>query len=260
MTIPSLHDDSLPAQRLAAGREFHFDLRPFIHSDTDFRITVVSPELPWLHVDERGQASGKSPHIKTLKQYWVTLHIENASGVLTVGFLLQVVALFTPSTISPEIPSPMLRPLNPNLPQTHDLIDYLFVFFNEFHQEEWSKLIQDEAKKQRKEISNPIKLKEFKDVMLDRNPNIEKHLRQQRKDLGVLMSAELTAHEMMNLFRQGSQPTGSIVPVVFNYLAAPNPHNFSHLSNVLDAAALKLIQLMEKNQATLEKKQGFRLH
>jgi hypothetical protein len=190
----------------------------------------------------------------------VTLHIENASGVLTTSFLLQIVAMFTPSAISPEMPSPMLRPLNPNLPQTHDLLDYLFVFFNQFHQEEWAKLIRDEAKEQRKEISNPIKLKEFKEVILDRNPTIEKHLRNQRPDLIVLLSAELTAHEMMNLFRQGSQPTGSVVPVVFNYLAAPNPHNFSHLSNVLDAAAIKLIQLMEKNQVTQELKQGFSRH
>jgi hypothetical protein len=64
MTLPSLHDNQLPVQRLATGREFRFDLKPFISSDKDFHITLVSPELPWLHIDKHGLATGKSPQTK----------------------------------------------------------------------------------------------------------------------------------------------------------------------------------------------------
>lgn len=254
MPTPKLTSPCLPVQRLAAGRRFHFDLSAWITPKTDLNIEIFSPYLSWLHIETNGQASGTTPETRILQQYWMRVHITHPKGKLTTGFLLQIVPMFTPSIVSPNIPSPMLKPLSPLLPQTYDFVDYINEYFHVFAKDEWNQLLYEESKKQGKNVGKQPSIKDAKNVINTMNPNIEKHLRAQCQDLISLTSVELTKHEFINLFRQGSQPTGAIVPVVFNYLAAPNPHNFSHTRNVLDAAALKIIDLVEKNQMTHEKK------
>lgn len=248
MHTPTHAPLSIPVHRVGAGQAFHFDIQPFIHNPAEHPIRLISPVFSWFHVTPQGQVIGASPETNTLLQYWISLDIDDGATPVRTGFLLQIVPLHTPTMTIPRIPVPMLHPVDPNMPHTRDLLDYIFHYFDAFAKDEWAALLKDEAKKRGKALDTPIKDYEFKELITAINPLAEKQLREKSQTLQALTLAELRSDEFINLFRQGSQPLGSVAIVVFNYLAAPDQHNWSHVKNVLDFAADELIELMEHNQ------------
>jgi len=249
MTQTPIHAPlSIPVHRVGADQAFHFNIQPFIDTVASHAITLVSPQLPWLKVSPTGEVSGISPPTDVLLQFWISLNIGPADAPIHTGFLLQIVPLLYPTFIIPHKPVPRLHPLDPNLPHEHDLLDYIFNYFDIYAKEDWTKLLREEAKKRGKVLSDVITVYEFKELITSINPLAEKQLRDKCQALQALTLAELDSDQMINLFRQGSQPLGMTPILVFNYLAAPDLYNFSHVKNVLDYAADELIELMEQNQ------------
>ncbi len=239
---------SIPAHRIGANQAFHFDIQPFIHAPSEHPIHLVSPLLPWLQISPTGLVSGRSPETKVLLQFWITLDVNQGTESIRTGFLLQVVPLQTPTMTIPRIPIPMLHPIDPNMPHTRDLLDYIFHYFDAYAQEEWRAILKKEASKRGLLLNQVIDTYAFKTLIDQINPLAEIQLREKSQTLLALTLAELRSEEFINLFRQGSQPLGAVPIIVFNYLAAPDLHNYSHVKNVLDFAADELIELMERNQ------------
>lgn len=248
MHTPNHAPINIPAHRVGANQAFHFDIQPFIKSTEEHPIRLIAPQLSWLKVTSNGLVSGTSPNTKVLLQFWITLEIGLHEQAVRTGFLLQIVPLLTPTVVIPRIPVPMLHPVDPSLPHTHDLLDYLFLYFMTFDKDNWLQLLRDEANKRGKVLNEPIDVYTFKELITTINPLAERQLRESSNTLQVLTLAELNADQYVNLFRQGSQPMGATPILVFNYLAAPDRHNYSHVKNVLDLAADELIDLMEQNQ------------
>lgn len=239
---------SIPVHRVGSAQAFHFDIQPFINTPVEHPIELVSPLLSWLQVSTAGIVSGIAPETKKLLQFWITLDIGYKPNIIRTGFLLQIVPLLTPTTTVPRNPIPMLHPVNPDLPHTYDLLDYIFYYLDTYDHENFLKLLKEQSEKLGKSLSEPVQAHEFKELITTINPLAEQQLREKAQALQMLTLAELTADEMINLFRQGSQPLGMIAIVVFNYLAAPDRFNFSHVKNVLDFAADEMIELIERNQ------------
>lgn len=245
---------SIPVHRVAAAQAFHFDIQPFVNTPVEHHVKLISPPFDWLTISPLGIVSGISPDTQTLLQFWITVEIGQDYDTVRTGFLLQIVPLQAPTMVIPRIPVPMLHPIDPNMPHAHDLLDYIFYYFETYAKDEWTQLLKEEANKRGKVLSEPIKAYEFKELITSINPLAEKQLREKSQALQALTLAELRADEMINMFRQGSQPMGSTPVVVFNYLAAPDRHNYNRVKNVLDFAADELIDLMEQNQRTYQLK------
>lgn len=248
MHTPNHAPINIPAHRVGANQVFHFDIQPFIKSTEEHPIRLIAPQLPWFKITPKGLVSGTSPNTKVLLQFWITLEIGLHESVIRTGFLLQIVPLLTSTMVIPRIPVPLLHPVDPSLPHTHDLLDYLFLYFMTFEKDNWLQLLRDEASKRGNVFDESINLYAFKELITTMNPLAERQLRESSNTLQVLTLAELNADQFTNLFRQGSQPMGSTPIVVFNYLAAPDRHNYSHVKNILDLAADEIIDLIEQNQ------------
>lgn len=251
---------AIPVHRIGAGQAFHFNIQPFVNAPVEHPIKLIAPLLDWLTMSPSGLVSGISPHTHVLLQFWITLEVGQGHDAVCTGFLLQVVPLQTPTMVIPRIPIPRLHPIDPNTPHTHDLLDYIFHYFDAYAKDEWVKLLKEEANKRAMVLSDPIKPHEFKELIIDINPLAEKQLRDKNQALQALTLAELRADEIINLFRQGSQPMGATPIVIFNYLAAPDRHNYSRIKNVLDFAADELIELLERNQMAYQLKRTPKPH
>lgn len=215
--------------------------------------SFINETPTWVTLDRKsGVISGLAPSIARSRKFLLTVRVENDFGEVMQSFFIKILAEDFIEDFSQRLQL-MLSIRNRRRfadlhAVRHSMLEYLYeVLINGDDREHFIELFNEQAKKHQITVSEEPTREEFVKVAKASDPEIEQKIRKQMNNQHVLHKAELTNIEMRNLFRQGSQPLGMIARPVWNYLGAPDRHNWSAVSNVLDAAAESVFKLRTEN-------------
>ena len=212
----------------------------------EFYLKDTAPD--WLNMDKHvGILYGVGPTVPYNKRFKVTLTALNEMGHVTKSFIIVVLDTDVVETIHHTLENILsLRKQDYGYSHlalyTRPLSEYLYTFLEqEQYQKEFERSVHDAAKAKGIELAHEkISYHDFKSVMEAINPDFEDALKAYAgKDNSIIM-LKLNNHQLRNLFRQGSQPTGTVAIPVWNHFGSPDLHNwpdFNPISNVLDAAS-----------------------
>lgn len=212
----------------------------------EFYLKATAPD--WLKIDRyKGILYGVGPTVPYNKSFKVTLTALNEMGHVTKSFIIVVLDTDVVETM-PHTLENILSMRKQDYGYSHlalhtpPLSEYLYEFFEqEKYQKEFERSVFEAAKEKGIELAHDkVTYHDFKSVMDAINPEFEDVLRNYVGEDNALTMAELNNHQLRNLIREGSQPTGVIAVPVWNHFGSPDLHNWSNinpLSNVLDAAS-----------------------
>lgn len=254
----------LKSRTVRDHRFFRFSIRKgYAPLDGSLRFNLADNCPKWLTINEKtGVISGIAPKVAHPMQYLITVQASNDHGGVQQNFFLKVTCQDIIETIAYTLKN-ILSLRNQyyrypdHIPTLREVLEYVYEMYqaSEF-KEAFHALIWENAHRLDLKIHRPPTYAEFKKVIERINPGIEKQLRQQLGKHHILLTAELNNAEFRDLFRQGSQRLGMHPVPVWNYLSAPKLQLWSesHLCDVLDQAAQKIIELRIENlqQAALE--------
>jgi hypothetical protein len=248
----------------------HMDVHAHFCSDEgSLSFSLVGTTPPWLVIGENtGVILGETPTVPHNMQYLVTVQASNPSGSVAESFLIKV----TDENFMTSMTSLVLNltrnktnygSLDHHL-RTFEVLAYIFEYFRQSkYWAEFNGLIEEELSKMNVNVANrrerQVSFEDFKKVVVAKNPTIEKHLREKLGNDHLLAEAELTNEQFRNLYRQGSQPQGAHPIPVFNYLAAPSQHNWTHLKTMLHEAVEAVVERFELTQQKTQNQHQFRV-
>lgn len=260
----------IPSKMIRQKRVFKLALgKYFAPKDQSLSFSLIGHVPKWLFVDgHSGMLSGLAPAVTHTVQILVTIEAKNTVGGVSQSFYLKIVNTeffdaITQSLINTLTPRNRLYRFNnlDELPKRYDLLEYIYEFLMmDENQKQFADKLNDKAKKLNIKIDKNPTYQNFLAVIAVVNPGYEKQLEQQITATHLAREAEVNRIELRNAFRQGSQPTGSIVPEVLNEIGIVDYVNISdnHAGfgkTILDAAADGLIELRHMNeQAHLKNK------
>lgn len=239
-----------------AKRVFRLNItQSFSPLDGSLRYSFINDIPHWVTIDRKtGVVSGMAPGLTRSRKFLLTVRVENDYGVVMQSFFIKILAEDFIEDFSHRLQN-MLSVRNrkrfSNIQAIrHGMLEYLYeMLMNGDDIENFIELTHEHAEKKNISISDEPSFEEFAAVAKAYDKQIEQKIRKQMAKQHILLNAELTNIEMRNLFRQGSQPMGMIARPVWNYLGAPDRHNWSQVSNVLDAAAEAVFKLRTENLA-----------
>jgi hypothetical protein len=242
----------LGEQAVRQKQVFSFSVkRAFWPRDGSLRFELIGQPPHWITIDTRtGVISGFAPPTVYDRQHLLTVKAYNEYGEESQHFFLRVVATDVVEDMAHRLQL-MLNKKYKNYyrfgamhPYVHDSLEYIFEYFmNSDNPELFLAKLKENAKKHNIDLGEEISYEDFKKVAKAIDSQIEKKIQTALGDQHIAALAELSNAEFVNLFRQGSQPLGVHAIPVWNYLAAADRHNFSSVSNVLDASAEAIVEL-----------------
>lgn len=259
----------IPSKVIRQKRVFKLALgKYFAPKDESLSFALLGHVPKWLFIDGRtGILSGVAPIVTHTVQVLVTVEAKNTEGGVSQSFHLKIVNTeffdaITESLINTLTPRNRLYRFNhlDELPRRHDLLEYIFEFLmKDENQKQFLNSLKEKAAKLNIKTEKNPNYTDFVAVVTAVNPGYEKLLEQQISEKHLARMAEISRIELRNAFRQGSQPTGSIVPEVLNEIGIVDYVNISdnHAGfgkTILDAAADGLIELRHLNELSNVKK------
>jgi hypothetical protein len=220
-----------------------------------YALTKGSPN--WLSIHpQTGVVWGKAPMVYTAKNYNVTVVGSNTIGSAEWVFFLTV----TRDNFNHEVDAVIQRYQEQKNRQrleayyTPELLEYIFAFFEQHEpkqREEFFKLLHEKAKEFGIEVSDKPIYKDFAKVAKAINPDVQSLLVAELGTNSPLPHAQVSPHDLQNLFRQGSQPTGALAGPVFNYFGAPTQQVLSLAIKTIFNASI--LAVMERQQVKQQK-------
>lgn len=208
----------------------------------------------WLVINRQtGVITGTAPTVRHDVQFCITVCATIQGDMATGSFFIKVLA----EDMLEDLKKPILilsmrnKPFFPreHLPTTHDILAYIFGYFDSVPEgEQFRAKIREAANEHHVALSNKLTYEDFKKVMEAVNPEIESQLEAHLGKEHFIILAELNTVEFRNLFREGSQPLGVHAIAVWNHLAAPDLQLWSAVDTILNAAAHAIIHLRQDNQ------------
>jgi hypothetical protein len=220
--------------------------------------SLVKEPPNWLSIHpQTGVVWGKAPMVYTAKTFQVTVAASNNAGSAEWAFFLTV----TRENFNHEVDAVIQRyQEQKNLQRleayyTPDLLEYIYAFFeqHEPHQrEEFLALLQEKAKGLGVAISDKPSYQDFAKVIKAINPDAQNLLLAELGTNSPLPRVQISSHDLQNLFRQGSQPSGALAGPIFNYFGAPTQQVLSlAIKTIFNASILAVIDRQQANQQKL---------
>jgi len=258
---------AIPSKIIRQKRVFRLSIRKYFGpKQSNLQYALIGQVPTWLFIDAQlGIISGIAPKVSQNKQFLVTVQAHNIDGKVSQSFFIKVIntdffEVITEGLIhNLSLKKQFYRFDLDNIPKRHDLLELIFEFIiNSDHKDLAIKKVNDKAKDLNIKTEKTFNYENFKEIVLKIQPNIEASLAASLTEKHIATLAEINNIEFRNLFRQGSQQPGSIVPYVLNELGIVNFTNMSHHpihgKNILDAAADRLIKLRHQNEKSNMKK------
>ncbi len=252
----------IKTQHFRAKRVFRMATQDaFAPLDGSLNFSLIQDPPTWITIDRKtGVIAGVAPSLSRSRKYLLTLEVENDYGIVTQSFFIKILAADFIEDFSERLQFILSLKNRKRFADLHaiphGMLEYLYsVLMHCEDRENFIKLLHENAEKKHILVSDEPTYEEFAEVATAYHHDIEQTIRQQISDEHLLHHAELTNNELHNLFRQGSQPLGMISRPIWNYLAAPDRHNWSSVSTVLDAAAEAVFKLRTENLAQYNSEQ-----
>lgn len=236
------------------GTVFRHAIAPYFYVEQG-KLTYELKDSPnWLSINSQtGSIIGKAPLVYTAKTYQVTVIARNFAGNAEWTFYITV----TREDFSHQVDAVIQRYLDNKAQQQKEasyvpqLLEYLYQYFMQLkeHQEEFLALLREKAKEKGMTLKAKPTYQDFAKVITAINPEINRQLGAELPPNSSLPHAPVSANDLQNLFRQGSQQLGVHPVPVFNYFAAPTQHVWSvHVKNILNAATVAVMERQQANQ------------
>ncbi len=241
------------------GTVFRHSVAPYFFVEQGkVNYSLVKDSPNWLSIHpQTGVVWGKAPMVYTAKTFQVTAAAGNNAGVAEWTFFLTV----TRENFSHQVDAVIQRYQEQKNRQrldayyTPDPLEYIYAFFEQHEpqqREEFFALLQQKAKELSITIGDKPSYQDFAKVVKAINPDAQSLL---LAELGVnspLPRVQVSSHDLQNLFRQGSQPTGALAGPVFNYFGAPTQQVLSlAVKTIFNASILAVIERQQANQRKL---------
>lgn len=220
--------------------------------------SLVKDSPHWLSIHpQKGVVWGKAPMVYTAKTFQVIVAASNNAGVAQWTFFLTV----TRENFNHQVDAVIQRYQEQKHRQhldayyTPDLLEYIYAFFEQHEpqqREEFFALLQQKAKELRIAIADKPCYQDFAKVVKAINPDAQSLLLAEVGKDSPLPRVQVSAHDLQNLFRQGSQPTGALSGPIFNYFGAPTQQVLSlAVKTIFNASILAVIERQQANQQKL---------
>ena len=257
-TCPKIVHD-VQSYKIIQNRTFSIRIGElFEPKDGSLNFYLKSPVIPWLKLDRhRGVLFGVAPIVPYTKSFKINLTASNEMGHVSKSFIIVVVDTDVVENIHHTLEH-ILSIRNQDYGYSHlygytympSLTEYLYTYFEQDpFKHAFEESIRDAAKAMGIKLGHKdISLHDFESLMNKINPEFEKMLRELVGEESVLVKEAIRNHDLRNLFREGSQATGTIAIPVWNHCAYPDLYNWPDIfaiSNVMDAASDAVHDLLE---------------
>lgn|GEM_PF-2140661 len=217
--------------------------------------SLVKNSPNWLSIHpQTGVVWGKAPSVYTAKNYYATVAASNNAGSAEWSFFITV----TRETFDHQIDAIAQRYQDQKNRQrleayyTPELLEYIFAFFAQHEpqqRDEFFELLHKKAKELGIAMAEKPDYQDFAKVIKAINPTINAQLLAELPANSPLPHAQVSTHDLQNLFRQGSQPAGALAGPVFNYFGAPTQRVLSlAIQTIFNASILAVINRQQLNQ------------
>lgn len=235
------------------------NLRHYFTPKSGVAFAMVGDKPHWLELDSQtGVLEGISPTVQRKQDFYFAVEASNSAGKIKQYFIISVVTEEFIESLNRALTELSLRkrymlPIT-DIPISHELLEFLYEFLLDADRDGalFAMMEEQAAERDMTFKSDPPSYDEFKSLVKELNPGIEEQMDKDFGEKHFLTQVELSNHDFRNLARQGGQETGSIPIAIWNYLAAADYHNWSHVSNVLDRSSMECAEKIHQAQDALD--------